>query len=61
MPIPDYQIFMLPLLNLSGDGKVHKLSEVIVTLSGEFKISQEERELLLPCGTQFVVANRVIS
>jgi len=50
---------MLPLLNYAGDAAPHKLSDAISALSDEFKLSQIEREELLPSGTQFIMANRV--
>ena len=59
MPIPDYQSCMLPLLKLASDGKQHRLSDAIGAISGQFKLSKEEREALLPSGTQFIIGNRV--
>lgn len=59
MSIPDYQTCMLPLLKLAADGKPRKLTDAIETLSKQFKLTVEEREELLPSGTQFVIANRI--
>lgn len=59
MSIPDYQTCMLPLLKFASDGKAHKLSEAITVLSDQFQLTIEEREQLLPSGTQFIIANRV--
>lgn len=59
MAIPNYQTFMLPLLNYSADNQVHSINEIIVELSKQFKITEEERKLLLPSGTQYVVDNRI--
>ena len=49
---------MLPLLQIAGDGKEHLLSEVVATLAEQMKISEEERDSLLPSG-QTRVYNRV--
>ena len=59
MAIPDYQTFMLPLLQLAEDGKEHKLSKAIEVLSDKFNLSEEEKETLLPSGTQTIIYNRV--
>ena len=59
MAVPDYQTCMLPLLKFAGDSKEHKLHDAIQALALEFKLTQEEREALLPSGTQFIMANRV--
>lgn len=59
MSIPDYQTCMLPLLKYASDGEAHKLADAIDALSSIFKITETEREALLPSGTQFVMANRV--
>jgi len=59
MPIPDYQSCMLPLLNYARDGNPHKLSDAIESLSNDFGLSRDEREALLPSGTQTIIANRI--
>jgi restriction system protein len=59
MPIPDYQTCMLPLLKFASDGKAHKLLEATAALSDQFHLTPEERGLLLPSGTQYIIANRV--
>jgi restriction system protein len=59
MAIPDYQTLMLPLLRLASDRKEHQLRAVTETLADEFALSSEERNELLPSGSQFVFANRV--
>lgn len=57
--IPDYQTCMLPLLKFAADGKAHKFSEAVEFLSGEFKLSEDERAQLLPSKTQTVIFSRV--
>jgi len=50
---------MLPLLNYARDGNPHKLSDAIESLSNDFGLSRDEREALLPSGTQTIIANRI--
>lgn len=50
---------MLPLLNYARDGNPHKLSDAIESLSNDFGLSREEKEALLPSGTQTIIANRI--
>jgi restriction system protein len=59
MPIPDYQTLMLPVLRLSSDGQEHKFAQAIEDLAEEFQLTDEERNELLPSGTQAVFNNRV--
>ena len=59
MSIPDFQSIMLPLLQLMGDGKEHSSRELTETLAGHFQLTQEDREQLLPSGSQKVFTNRV--
>lgn len=59
MAIPGYQEFMLPLLKLASDGQEHTVSEALEVLSEQLQISPEDRETLLPSGTQTQFYNRV--
>lgn len=59
MPIPGYQDFMLPLLELAADGQEHKISDAIDTLADQFGLTENEREIMLPSGTQTRLYNRV--
>lgn len=59
MPIPDYQSIMLPLLTLTSDNNEHSLRETIELLATQFNLTDEEREELLPSGTQAIFDNRV--
>ncbi len=59
MAVPDFQSLMLPLLRIAGDGKEHSLSDVRERLGAEFKLTQAEREELLPSGRQSRFGNRV--
>ncbi len=59
MTIPDYQTLMLPVLRLASDGNEHKFSKAVEELADEFNLSTEERNELLPSGSQAVFNNRV--
>jgi restriction system protein len=59
MAVPDFQSLMLPLLRIAVDGKEHSLAEAREVLAKEFKLSDAEREELLPSGRQSRFANRV--
>src|SRR5437588_1167748 len=59
MAIPDFQAFMLPLLEFSGDQREHSMSEAVVYLADCFKLGNEERNELLPSGQQRRLDNRV--
>jgi len=59
MAIPDYQTTMLPLLKFAGFEKEHTLHEAVDSLAIVFKLSSEEKEVLLPSGQQTVFFNRV--
>ncbi len=59
MAIPGYQEFMLPLVKLAADGQEHKTTDAIDSLADQFGVSKQEREILLPSGTQTRLYNRV--
>lgn len=59
MAIPDYQSCMLPLLAFASDGQEHSIVEAVERLCDQFKLTLDEREALLPSGTQFIISNRV--
>lgn len=50
---------MLPVLKLASDGNEHKFSQAVEKLADEFTLSTEERNELLPSGSQAVFHNRV--
>jgi restriction system protein len=50
---------MLPVLKLASDGKEHKFSQTVEELADQFGLSMEERNELLPSGSQAVFNNRV--
>jgi restriction system protein len=59
MAIPGYQEFMLPLVKLAADGHEHKITDAIDTLADNFGLTPQEREIMLPSGTQTRLYNRV--
>lgn len=50
---------MLPVLKLAADDKEHKFSQSVEELADQFELSTEERNELLPSGSQAVFNNRV--
>ena len=52
MPIPEFNEIKAPALQFFADGKPHKVSEVFATLGTHFKLTEDERNELLPSGTQ---------
>src|SRR5215213_4629446 len=59
MAIPGYQEFMLPLVKLAADGEEHKITDAIDVLGKQLGVTEAEREILLPSGTQTRLYNRV--
>lgn len=59
MPIPDFQTVMLPLLELTADGQVHRLSDLQHAIVSRFKLTEQEASQLLPSGKQTTIANRI--
>lgn len=58
MPIPDYQMLMLPLLKEISDRKNYRLDDVVEKISDKFNLSESERSQLLPSGVSTVIKNR---
>jgi restriction system protein len=58
MPVPDYQQFFLPILRFAGDGQEHSQSQAVEAVVKHFNLTEEDRNELLPSGTQFKVNNR---
>lgn len=59
MAIPDFQTLMLPALRLLGDGKEHRLRDVVDYLANEFSLTIEEKNELNPSGRARTFYNRV--
>ncbi len=58
MPIPDYQAFMLPLLEVLQDRQERPMAEVAAALANHFNLTPVERDQLLESGQQTIVSNR---
>jgi restriction system protein len=58
MAIPDYQDYMLPLLEVLADGDTHRVRDLTDQLASQFGLTQEERQRMLPSGQQTYAANR---
>lgn len=59
MPVPDFQSFFLPVLQLSSDGKEHPSAELRERIAACLKLSSDDLAQKLPSGVQTVFANRV--
>jgi len=57
--VPEFQAFLLPLLQLAADGNIHTLQEAYVAMAKHFHLSEEDQQTLLPSGKQVVYKNRV--
>lgn len=53
MAIPDYQSIMLPLLELAGDNKIHRLRDAVELLANRFSLTEQERQEPMPDGRRF--------
>lgn len=58
MALPKFDQLLLPLLQFVKDGKEHMLRDAIQYLEEHFKLTDEERALLLPSGHQRTIVNR---
>lgn len=58
MAIPDYQTLMLPVLQLAAAGET-RVPEAAEKIAALFKLSDAEREEILPSGRQRVLHNRI--
>lgn len=59
MSVPDYQSFMLPLLEFAADGCSHSMREAFDALAEIVGLSERDRAELLPSGTQQTYKNRI--
>ncbi len=59
MSVPGYQEFMLPLLQFASEGQQRSMAEAVLWLADRFELSDEDRDYLLPSGTQTRLYNRV--
>lgn len=59
MTLPDFQSLMLPLLTFLSDGKEHTTKETLNHLADQFKLTEEQKQEMLPSRNQTVFYNRV--
>jgi restriction system protein len=59
MPIPEFQSFFHPFLNLAKDGKEHSLQEIRDFLTQFFNLTEDEKAEKVPSGTQTKFDNRI--
>lgn len=59
MPIPDYQVLMLPLLEGLAEGQERSIRELVELLAVRLGLTQEEQNQMLPSGQSTVFRNRV--
>lgn len=52
MPIPEFNEIKAPAMQLFADGKPHKVSDIYDVLAKHFNLTEEERNEVLPSGTQ---------
>lgn len=57
--IPDFQSMILPVLQNVSDEKPHSIREVVAALAGNYQLTEEELQKMLPSGQQTVFSNRV--
>ncbi len=59
MAIPGFQDTMLPLLRMVADGKEHRFSNLVERTADAFKLTEAERDALLPSGKSRKIKDRV--
>jgi restriction system protein len=59
MPVPDFQSFFKPLLEIASDGNEHSMREARERIAAEFSLTEEDLAEKLPSGTQTKFDNRV--
>src|ERR1043165_2488443 len=59
MPIPEFNEIKAPVLQMLSDGVHHKVGELYAPLADDFRLTEDERNELLPSGKQRRWHNRV--
>ena len=59
MAIPDYDMLMLPVLKLLGDGIEHSALEITDALADKLKLTEEERTRIYPNNPKRIFQDRV--
>lgn len=58
MPIPTYDVLMLPVLRICAD-KLWVMRDLVARLADDLGLSRPEREQMIPSGTMTVITSRV--
>ena len=58
MPIPTYDVLMLPVLRLCAE-KLWAMHDLVVRVADDLRLTQPEREQMIPNGTMTVITSRV--
>tara|TARA_R110002049_G_scaffold285698_4_gene467036 strand:- start:185110 stop:186153 length:1044 start_codon:yes stop_codon:yes gene_type:complete len=59
MSVPDFQSMFVPFLKITADGEEHAIKQVTESIADAMQLSKEDREEMLPSGSQRRLANRV--
>lgn len=59
MSVPDFQTWLLPLLEELSDGAVHHMAELYESLATKLELSEVDRAERLPSGAQLTYMNRI--
>ncbi|MDQ3688472.1 MAG: restriction endonuclease [Chloroflexota bacterium] len=59
MAVPTFQMIMLPVLQEVAAAEQRAVSEIMGGIESRFQLSPEDREQMLPSGTQRTIVNRV--
>ena len=59
MPVPEFQSFMLPVLQLASDNELQSLPEARDVLASKFGLTEQDLGEMLPSGRQRRFNNRV--
>lgn len=58
MPVPTYDVLMLPVLQLCAE-KLWIMRDLVARVADELDLSQPERNQMIPSGSMTVVTSRV--
>jgi len=56
--VPRFEEVMLPLLRLIEDGKIRKFAELVPAVSDQFRLTQDERDQLIPSRRMTTIRSR---
>jgi restriction system protein len=57
--VPEFQAFLLPLLQFAADGNIHTLREARPHMANHLQLTEQDLQELLPSGTQTKFHNRL--